>query len=67
MSVLSGPNDKSILVGESVELRVVDVRGNMLWPGTTPTRPIPIHRKSLYETMSSEMAEKTILMLISSS
>ena len=67
MSVLSGPNDKSILVGENVELRVVDVRGNMLWPGTTPARPIPIHRKSLYETMSREMAEKTILMLISSS
>ena len=67
MSLPGERSNKPILVGQDAELRIVDVRGNMVWPGTTAPRPIPIHRKGLYDAMSREIAEKAILMLISSS
>ena len=56
-----------IMVGANAEARIVDVRGNMVWPGSTAPRPIPIHRKELYEAISRETFVKTRLMLISSS
>ena len=56
-----------IIVGSNAEERIFDVRGNMVWPGSTVPRPIPIHRKELYEAISRESADKTRLILISSS
>ena len=56
-----------IIVGAKGEARIVDVRGDMVWPEISAPRPIPIHRKDLYEAISRETADKTRLMLISSS
>ena len=48
-----------IIVGAKGEARIVDVRGNMVWPEISAPRPIPIHRKELYEAINRETADKT--------
>ena len=68
MLVLSGRKDRSIIiVGENAEARIVDVRGNMNCPEITASRPIPIHRRELYEAISREITDKARFMLVSSS
>ena len=56
-----------IMVGANAEARIVDVRGNMVWPGSTTPRPIPIHRRKLYEAVSRKTDDRTRMVLISSS
>lgn len=51
MLVLSRRKDESIMVGEDVEVKIVDVRGNKVRLGITAPRSIPVHRKEIYEAI----------------
>jgi len=58
MLVLSRYKDESIMVGEDVEVTIVEVRGNKVRLGITAPRFIPIHRREVYEAIQREKAEK---------
>lgn len=58
MLVLSRYRDESIMVGEDVEVTIVEVRGNKVRLGITAPRFIPIHRREVYEAIQREKAEK---------
>ena len=61
MLVLSRRKDESILIGENVEVRIVDVRGNKVRLGITAPKCIPVHRKEVYEAIKLEKSiERTI-------
>jgi len=59
MLVLSRRKDESIMIGENVEIRIVDVRGNKVRLGITAPKCIPVHRREVYEAIYPKKTWKT--------
>jgi len=57
MLVLSRQKDESIMIGDNVEIVIVDVRGDKVRLGITAPKEIPVHRREVYEAIKRE-AEK---------
>ncbi len=58
MLVLSRQKDESIIIGDDVEITIVDVRGDKVRLGITAPKQISVHRKEIYEAIQREKAEK---------
>ena len=58
MLVLSRQKDESIVIGDNVEVTIVDIRGDKVRLGITAPREIPVHRREVYEAIQREKAEK---------
>jgi carbon storage regulator len=56
--VLSRQKDESIMVGDEVEITIVDVRGDKVRLGINAPRSIAVHRKEIYEAIQREKAQK---------
>ncbi len=54
MLILSRKIGQRIVIGEEVEIVVVDVRGEQVRLGITAPRSIPVHRKELLEQVTAE-------------
>ncbi len=54
MLVLSRQKDESIMVGDDVEITIVDVRGDKVRLGITAPKAIPVHRKEVYLAIQRE-------------
>ncbi len=61
MLVLSRQKDESIIIGDDVEITIVDVRGDKVRLGINAPRSISVHRKEIYEAIQREKAEKAKL------
>jgi len=59
MLVLSRQKDESIMIGDDVEITIVDVRGNKVRLGIAAPKSIPVHRREVYDAIQREKAEKT--------
>jgi len=59
MLVLSRQKDESIMIGEDVEITIVDVRGDKVRLGITAPKEIPVHRREVYEAIRREKAQKS--------
>ena len=57
MLVLSRQKDESIMIGDDVEVTIVDVRGDKVRLGITAPKAIPVHRKEVYEAIQREKKE----------
>ena len=57
MLVLSRQKDESIMIGDNVEITIVDVRGDKVRLGITAPREIPVHRREVYEAIQREKQE----------
>ncbi len=57
MLVLSRQKDESIIIGDDVEVTIVDVRGDKVRLGINAPRSISVHRKEVYEAIQREKAE----------
>jgi len=55
--VLSRQKDESIMIGDDVEITIVDVRGDKVRLGITAPKSIPVHRKEVYEAIQREKRE----------
>ncbi len=58
MLVLSRQRDESIMIGDDVEITIVDVRGDKVRLGITAPRCIPVHRREIYDLIQREKKEK---------
>jgi len=58
MLVLSRQKDESIMIGDEVEITIVDVRGDKVRLGITAPRKISVHRREVYESIQREKKEK---------
>ena len=59
MLVLSRQRDESIMIGDDVEITIVDVRGDKVRLGITAPKKIPVHRREIYDAIQREkLAEK---------
>ncbi len=57
MLVLSRQRDETIMIGDDVEITVVDIRGDKVRLGITAPREIQVHRKEVYDAIKRENAE----------
>jgi carbon storage regulator len=58
MLVLSRQRDESIMIGDNVEIIIVDVRGDKVRLGITAPKDIPVHRREIYDAIQREKQEK---------
>ena len=58
MLVLSRQRDESIMIGDNVEITIVDVRGDKVRLGITAPKDVPVHRREIYDAIQREKAEK---------
>ena len=54
MLVLSRQRDESIMIGDDVEIIIVDVRGDKVRLGITAPKSIPVHRREIYDAIQRE-------------
>jgi carbon storage regulator len=54
MLVLSRQKDESIIIGDNVEVTIVDIRGDKVRLGITAPKDIPVHRREVYEAIQRE-------------
>jgi carbon storage regulator len=52
--VLSRQRDETIMIGDDIELTVVDIRGDKVRLGIKAPSQVPVHRKEVYEAISAE-------------
>lgn len=54
MLVLSRQIDETIMIGDDIEVTVVDIRGDKVRLGITAPKEIAVHRKEVYEAIKRE-------------
>ncbi len=54
MLVLSRQRDESIMIGDNVEITVVDIRGDKVRLGISAPSNVSVHRKEVYEAIQRE-------------
>ena len=54
MLVLSRQRDETIMIGDDIELTVVDIRGDKVRLGIKAAPQIAIHRKEVYDAIKRE-------------
>ncbi len=57
MLVLSRRRDESIMVGEDIEIMIIDIHGNKVRVGIAAPKCVPVHRREIYETIRREKAK----------
>lgn len=57
MLVLSRQKDESIMIGDEVEITIVDVRGDKVRLGIIAPGSIPVHRRETYDKIQRERAK----------
>ena len=56
--VLSRQRDESIMIGDNVEIIIVDVRGDKVRLGIAAPKKIPVHRREIYDAIQREKRQK---------
>src|SRR2546429_971443 len=57
MLVLSRQRDQAIMIGDDIEVTVVDIRGDKVRLGINAPKSISVHRKEVYEAIRRENRE----------
>lgn len=58
MLVLSRQKNESIVIGDDIEINIVDVRGGKVRLGITAPKETPVHRREIYDAIQREKKEK---------
>lgn len=61
MLVLSRQKNESIMIGNSIEIVIVDIRGDKVRLGINAPRNVAVHRKEIYDAIQKEIREKNNL------
>ncbi len=54
MLVLSRQRDETIMIGDDIEVTVVDIRGDKVRLGINAPKAISVHRKEVYDAIKKE-------------
>ena len=54
MLVLSRQRDETIMIGDEIEITIVDIRGDKVRLGINAPSSVPVHRKEVYEAIQRE-------------
>ena len=58
MLVLSRQKDESIVIGDDIEITIVDVRGDKVRLGITAPKSISVHRREVYDAIQKEKKQE---------
>ena len=61
MLVLSRKPDESIMIGDDIQVSVVDVRGDKVRLGITAPKSVPVHRFEIYMKVLEDRRKKNFL------
>ena len=61
MLVLSRQRDETIMIGDDIELTVVDIRGDKVRLGIKAPTRIAVHRKEVYDAIKKENEQASCL------
>lgn len=61
MLVLSRQRDETIMIGDEIEITVVDIRGDKVRLGITAPTRIAVHRKEVYEAIKKENEQAALI------
>src|SRR5947207_13542566 len=56
MLVLSRQREQAIVIGDDIEVKVVDLRGDKVRLGISAPRSVSVHRKEIYDAIRRENA-----------
>jgi carbon storage regulator len=62
MLVLSRKTEQTIMIGDDIEIKVVQIRGDQVKLGITAPRNVSVHRREVYDSIrrgAGHMAQKT--------
>ena len=59
MLVLSRQRDETIMIGDDIEITVVDIRGDKVRLGIAAPTSVKVYRKEVYEAIKRENREST--------
>ncbi|GHS92168.1 hypothetical protein FACS1894139_15030 [Planctomycetales bacterium] len=54
MLVLSRRRDETIMIGDEIEITVVDIKGDAVRIGINAPRAVSVHRKEVYDSIKAE-------------
>ncbi len=54
MLVLSRKKDQSIVIGDDIEITIIDIQGDQVRIGINAPKNVPIHRKEVYLEIQEE-------------
>lgn len=54
MLVLSRRRDETIMIGDDIEISIVDIKGDTVRIGINAPRSVTVHRKEIYEAIKAE-------------
>jgi carbon storage regulator len=57
MLVLSRQRDETIMIGDDIEITIVDIKGDKVRVGINAPREIQVHRKEVYDAIKRENAQ----------
>ncbi len=57
MLVLSRQRDETIMIGDDIEITIVDIRGDKVRLGINAPRRVQVHRKEVYLAIQDENAQ----------
>lgn len=57
MLVLTRKEDQSIMIGQDIEVKVLDVKDNQVKIGIVAPRSVPVHRNEVYLAIQEENAQ----------
>ena len=60
MLVLSRKKNEKFLVGDDVEVVVVEIRGDKVRLGIDAPKDVPVHRREVYDAMNKNGAPKSL-------
>ena len=58
MLVLSRKQDEKIIIGDSITLMVIEIRGDKVRLGIDAPRDVTVHREEIYEAIKREAKEQ---------
>jgi len=61
MLVLSRQRDETIMIGDDIEITIVDIRGDKVRLGITAPNRIAVHRKEVYESITRENRQAAMI------
>lgn len=54
MLVLSRKVNQSIMIGDDIEIKILEIRGDQVRIGIEAPKSVPVHRKEVYEAIVRE-------------
>ena len=61
MLVLSRRKEESIMVGDNIEIMVIDIQRNKIQLGITAPKRVPVYRKEIYGRICDERTGRRIV------